>query len=68
MFSIFASMDDKSQKLYVNLKKEMVHSRLSQKSEFNNFSQWLEPGAKDNVPTCWDSETASAGQSPMMCK
>ena len=52
MFSIFASMDDKSPKLYVNLKKEMVHSRLSQKSEFNNFSQWLEPGTKENVPTC----------------
>ena len=38
---------------------EMVHTRLSQKSEFNNFSQWLEPGMKDKCSyTCWDSEIA----------
>ena len=46
----------------------MLHTRLSQKSELNNFSQWLEPGKKDNVPTCWDSERACTGQSPRMWK
>ena len=29
----------------------MVHTRLSQKSKFNNLSQWLEPGMNYNVPT-----------------
>ena len=48
----------------------MVHTRLSHKSEFNNFSQSLEPSKKDNVPTCWDSERACmpTGQSRRMRK
>ena len=44
-------MDDKIQTLSVDLNREKVHTRLSQKFEFNNFSHWLEPGKKDNVPT-----------------
>ena len=46
----------------------MAHTRLSQKLEFNNFSQWLEPGKKNHVPTCRDSERACTGQSPRMWK
>ena len=46
----------------------MVHTRLNQKSEFNNFRQWLEQGKKDNVPTFRDLERACTGQSRMMWK